>query len=1440
MLRLALASTLWQWSPESRAAAVRLDEDDIAAVVDDVREWITNEPASPPHSLHQGAAAGASRQAHGGKEQSSPDGFSASARKSFQQAEGAVTGEFNTLASQVQAGTHRAAAALGGLASSAEKMISSGVQDAGAEGKSKKAQDGRSEVVLQPTVGSLAMERTTEAFDQQMLSDIPALTEVNSQTALLEPDGDKPMSVPALVASSLVDLDTLPATDTSMGLLEEGQEEGRTRPAAAKKADGLATGEAPLSGRSQPQITFNIIGTERMPFVAKAAEHGGRMVSGVLKHAKAAAADHAAAVKGLSTMAQRSQVAEERRKALETEVRAAEQEGNVRNYQAIKESNDRRKATQQEHHQRQKIQQQNKEQEVQRGKSRMAAHEQSQQRLQTQHHQEQVHQHKQGQQHSERAQASSRSGSKQAGQRAGDHALKQKAEASSEQTEASVLKEVLRREQLRRLHAWQEEHQHDYDGGSSDYAADEAAAQDGKPESVHQQRGPAAAMQALAGKTMEAMRHAAMALPSGEMRLHQAASPKPKGTKPERVSADPADTATAAPPIAATNAPTEASKEASESKEEAKDAEEATKEADDGGSAEPSASGQEKAKAEASKEKEADPNAPPEGGWPPEELSFDCDIEAESQWEFAWSSRKINWCCKNKNVACETNRFQVLPKQSCITEYEQQEPTLQMCMDRCKEEGCNVLSRPAGTAPDEEASCWTSIGTLEQGCDDQIFKRVTKSEVSDPYNPFVKLPKKSCVTPEKVYFFTLPECVSRCAEKNCRYFSRNASLAPYEPGECWLTTTGKTDGDCKEFIYESAPARIEREIEDAQEKLAALKKAVKTIQTQIDTLETEETTAQKAEEKSEANLTAAEGEKKEKGKEVKSTETKIQKVTKQMQEKARAAKNITEELTDAKAEEDAAEDTAKVMDAGLKMSKAVLQKAEQRKAALLKDLKKAKQDDARATEAVGATDKQEKDLEAEDAKSLKKQHAAERAVQDKQKKKADENEAAAAFEHTVADAKKHLHDAVRARDEAATGEKQSKESEVAHIKALTGAKKAVDSSIIREKALFDDAERQKAQLRADVKVANEETVKMRQYVQQAEDLAKHAKDEATKHKAAEKVRREAEESENFERTVVNKAVSELQKLPAKQFDCDEDYDGDAWKWSWSTLKLDYCCKTRNQGCAEPLLIPLEPETTTATTTTTTTTTLPPPTTSTATTTPQCSTTGAAAPCAAATTAAAPCAAATTVAAPCGAATTAAAPCGVVTTTHGSPSAAAPCTVAAVDAATHEGHEGPPPHGSAPANGGAHAHEHGGNTTGGKNKELHYSPEAVARDFGSDTHLVPEAMCSAWTPSSGPLKGKGGSCQHWGWQTTWCYVQKDCVGRFKHFCNRAVPSEFYHGKFFAHCTPGKSLMHHGEASSASKPETSTNWWSEAANEVNRWMGEDVSQVARDVVSGGFSG
>jgi hypothetical protein len=63
--------------------------------------------------------------------------------------------------------------------------------------------------------------------------------------------------------------------------------------------------------------------------------------------------------------------------------------------------------------------------------------------------------------------------------------------------------------------------------------------------------------------------------------------------------------------------------------------------------------------------------------------------------------------------------------------------------------------------------------------------------------------------------------------------------------------------------------------------------------------------------------------------------------------------------------------------------------------------------------------------------------------------------------------------------------------------------------------------------------------------------------------------------------------------------------------------------------------------------------------------------------------------------------------------------------------------------------------------------------------------VGPSACNGWSPSEGPDAGRGASCQKWGFQVDWCWIDKDFSGAGK---GRKWESDTFPGKFFAPCTP----------------------------------------------------
>jgi len=78
-----------------------------------------------------------------------------------------------------------------------------------------------------------------------------------------------------------------------------------------------------------------------------------------------------------------------------------------------------------------------------------------------------------------------------------------------------------------------------------------------------------------------------------------------------------------------------------------------------------------------------------------------------------------------------------------------------------------------------------------------------------------------------------------------------------------------------------------------------------------------------------------------------------------------------------------------------------------------------------------------------------------------------------------------------------------------------------------------------------------------------------------------------------------------------------------------------------------------------------------------------------------------------------------------------------------------------------------------------------------------TVIMKQGMCSGWSPSSGSMQGKGGSCGAWGGTLDWCYVKKNYNGLNKEFLKPAADAGAQ-GKFYVPCRKAADLMTPGDS------------------------------------------
>eukprot|EP00929_Paragymnodinium_shiwhaense_P046660 TRINITY_DN23748_c0_g1_i1.p1 TRINITY_DN23748_c0_g1~~TRINITY_DN23748_c0_g1_i1.p1 ORF type:complete len:853 (+),score=315.77 TRINITY_DN23748_c0_g1_i1:186-2744(+) len=111
----------------------------------------------------------------------------------------------------------------------------------------------------------------------------------------------------------------------------------------------------------------------------------------------------------------------------------------------------------------------------------------------------------------------------------------------------------------------------------------------------------------------------------------------------------------------------------------------------------------------------------------------------------------------------------------------------------------------------------------------------------------------------------------------------------------------------------------------------------------------------------------------------------------------------------------------------------------------------------------------------------------------------------------------------------------------------------------------------------------------------------------------------------------------------------------------------------------------------------------------------------------------------------------------------------------------------------------------------------------------------EGMCSGFSPEDGPLKGKGGYCDKWGWAVPWCFVDKDHIGKLLTFNGTMMVKESYAypGHFFAPCFEGVRLEHSDDPNAIARAVMmKTQWTAEKSRRKADYLRAKAANATRD--------
>eukprot|EP00929_Paragymnodinium_shiwhaense_P056296 TRINITY_DN2817_c0_g1_i2.p1 TRINITY_DN2817_c0_g1~~TRINITY_DN2817_c0_g1_i2.p1 ORF type:complete len:1425 (-),score=543.76 TRINITY_DN2817_c0_g1_i2:24-4298(-) len=567
---------------------------------------------------------------------------------------------------------------------------------------------------------------------------------------------------------------------------------------------------------------------------------------------------------------------------------------------------------------------------------------------------------------------------------------------------------------------------------------------------------------------------------------------------------------------------------------------------------------------------------------------WDCKAGADA-WEYGWSTRKKEHCCEVHNVGCQSKLFAEVPPEHpkmqpehdstklCLAGAWTEAFTLQMCMERCKDNNCTYFSLPIGVMATATGACHISNSiNRAMHCEQDLYQ-----QVMSPTGPsrFFKLRHDGCLGSPEQQRFTLQMCMDRCLMTDCRYFS-------FKEGVCKLSNMDLAPGQCHgEKIYMKAEHLIGLTIQDAQEKI----KRDAAIEQKMGGIEAD--TEKKAHELiADANVAKwkavaearARQEPTHRAKETMATfQQKVAEAKEALADEGRAkqaAENEEKALADAKRKEQEFQSklggSSGSIDEAVAGMKQAVAKEEQLKA-----------------DAKGDEEAAEK-LAREAAKAIKDEQNF-RHLGDEAKAKKGKAEATKAAADEAMDAKEH--------------ELQTLESQASAASMQVSKAEAALSEAVQKKAALA-ASRKKVEKRAkDASTPDEEMekklkdlkttlTKEEKSVMEAETElqgAKKASGEAAG--AAETASKKAETTKTTlteAKTAVKKQeelILQLQKQLAESkkpppMDCSADKD--RWRSAWSERKKKHCCETSDVGCEEPLKIQnstSEAEATTSTT-----------------------------------------------------------------------------------------------------------------------------------------------------------------------------------------------------------------------------------------------------------------